>query len=62
MTREQKLKKAWEMVTSHQFEEAFAFGYENDILVCEDWVEIDGIEYYTISVEDDVYMVATDEL
>lgn len=57
-----EVKHTIELVNSQKFEEAFTYGYENGVLVSEDWIERDGKEYYMISVEDDVFYFDTDEI
>lgn len=51
-------KKCIELVQSERFKEAFEYGYENDVVLTEDWEEIDGVEYYTVTVEDEVFRFA----
>ena len=48
-------KKVIEMIKNEQFKEAFEFGYENGICITEDWEEINGTEYYTVAVEDEIF-------
>lgn len=51
-------KKCIELVQSEKFKEAFECGYENGVVLTEDWEEIDGVEYYTVTVEDEVFRFA----
>lgn len=53
-------KEIIDMVLAEDFDKVFMVGYENGIVVCEDWQEIDGKEYYVISVEDDVFKFEID--
>lgn len=46
-------KDIWELVVAGKVDEAFRKAYDNGIFMGEDWVEIDGIEYYDVYVEDD---------
>ena len=48
-------KKCIELVQAEKFDEAFRYGYENGVTLTEDWEEIDGIEYYTVAVEDEIF-------
>ena len=52
--REEIIKKIIELVNEDKMNEAFEFAYENDIEVTEDWYEIDGTEYYEVTVEDEL--------
>ena len=56
---DKKMSKAYkrciELVKAEQFKEAFEYGYENGVLLEEDWEEIDGVEYYTVTVEDELF-------
>ena len=55
MTKAEAIARAWKMVEEEQFNEAFAFGYENGIELTDDWEEENGTEYYIVTVEDLVY-------
>lgn len=53
-------KKCIELVQEEKFEEAFLYGYENGVVLTEDWEEINGVEYYTVTVEDEVFRFEMD--
>lgn len=53
-------KKCIELVQAEKFKEAFEYGYENGVDLTEDWEEINGVEYYTVTVEDEVFRFKMD--
>lgn len=53
-------KKCIELVQAEKFKEAFECGYENGVVLTEDWEEINGVEYYTVAVEDEVFRFEMD--
>ena len=53
-------KKCIELVQAEKFKEAFEYGYENGVVLTEDWEEIDGVEYYIVTVEDEVFRFEMD--
>lgn len=53
-------KKCIELVQLEKFKEAFEYGYKNGVVLAEDWEEIDGVEYYTVTVEDEVFRFKMD--
>lgn len=53
-------KKCIELVQAEKFKEAFECGYENGVVLTEDWEEINGVEYYTVTVEDEVFRFEMD--
>ncbi len=48
-------KRCIELVQAEKFDEAFRYGYDHGITLTEDWEEIDGVAYYVVSVEDEVF-------
>lgn len=52
--KNEMIKKVIELIEADNCKEAFEFAYNNDIMVCEDWEEVDGKEYYIVTVEDEM--------
>lgn len=48
------INKVIELINEDKMNEAFELAYNNNIELCEDWVEIDGKEYYVVTVEDEL--------
>ena len=64
MTKQNKNKGALNMTIIEQIKkladedrmiEAFELAANNNIYCTEDWIEIDGKEFYQFTIEDDVY-------
>lgn len=54
MAKKEDVRKVFDLCIEDRMKEAFAFAYEHDIFMCEDWQTISGKEYYVVAIEDDV--------
>ena len=52
--KNEMIKKVIELIDADKMNEAFELAYTNGIEMSEDWEEVDGKEYYVVTVEDEL--------
>ena len=54
-------EKVVHLIHEDRMKEAWEYAYENGIEMTEDWEEVNGKEYYVISVEDELFRFEVEE-
>ena len=60
MANKRNIERCIKLVQEEKFEDAFDYANAHDVFMEEDWEEINGVEYYTVAVEDELFRFEMD--